>query len=155
MFSGWGVRTTSTAERGYNPIGYHMGTVWPHDNSLIAAGLARYGYHDEANRIMVAMLQAAKFSQYRLPEAFSGYDRCFGRVPVPYPTACSPQAWASAAPILFLRTMLGLDAQDGKLLVNPAIPPEIRRIGLVGTNAFGRRWDVEATGSQAYVRLAG
>jgi glycogen debranching enzyme len=155
LFSGWGVRTTSTADRCYNPIGYHMGTVWPHDNSLIAQGLARYGFRDEANRIIMAMLEAAKFLAYRLPEALTGYDRRSGRVPVPYPTACSPQAWASAAPFLFVRTMLGLDARDGQLIVDPVIPKEIGRIKLARTNAFGRRWDVEATGSQAYVRLAG
>ncbi|NJC70023.1 amylo-alpha-1,6-glucosidase [Planosporangium thailandense] len=155
MFSGWGVRTTSTADHCYNPIGYHMGTVWPHDNSLIAHGLARYGFRDEANRIITAMLQAAEFSHYRLPEALSGYDRCFGRVPVPYPTACSPQAWATAAPFLFVRTMLGLDARDGELVVDPAVPEAIRRIKLARANAFGKRWDVEVAGSQAYVRLAG
>ncbi len=154
MFSGWGIRTTSTAERGYNPIGYHMGTVWPHDNSLIAHGLARYGFREEANRIIMAILQAAKFSNYLLPEALSGYDRSFGRVPVPYPTACRPQAWATCAPMLFLRTMLGLDARDGQLVLDPHIPTEIGRIQLVGAEAFGRRWDVEATGTQSYVRLA-
>jgi glycogen debranching enzyme len=132
-----------------------MGTVWPHDNSLIASGLARYGFRDEANRIIVAMLQAAKFSQYRLPEALSGYDRRFGRVPVPYPTACSPQAWASGAPILFLRTMLGFGPRNGEVIVDPAIPKDIGWIRLTRTNAFGMRWDVEATGSQGYVRLAG
>jgi glycogen debranching enzyme len=152
MFSGWGVRTTSTAERGYNPIGYHMGTVWPHDNSLIAFGLARYGFRDEANRIITAMLQAAKFSQFRLPEALSGYDRGFGRVPVPYPTASSPQAWATAAPFLFVRTMLGADARNGELVVDPAIPTEIGRIELIGVHAVGRKWDVQVTGSKAQVR---
>jgi glycogen debranching enzyme len=154
MFSGWGIRTTSTVESGYNPIGYHMGTVWPHDNSLIAHGLARYGFRDEANRVIMAMLQAAKFSKYLLPEALSGYDRSFGRVPVPYPTACRPQAWATGAPMLFVRTMLGFDARDRKLIVDPCIPAEIGRIQLTGTNAFAKRWDLEATGTQAYVRLA-
>jgi glycogen debranching enzyme len=154
MFSGWGVRTTSTAERGYNPIGYHMGTVWPHDNSLIAQGLARYGFRDEANRIIMAMLQAAKFSKYVLPEAFSGYDRSFGRVPVPYPTACSPQAWATGAPMLFMRTMLGYDARDGRLTVDPCIPGEIGRIQVAGTNAFAMKWDIEAIGTHGHVRLA-
>jgi glycogen debranching enzyme len=159
MFSGWGIRTTSTAERGYNPIGYHMGTVWPHDNSLIAHGLARYGFREEANRIILAMLQAAKFSNsrtspYRLPEAFSGYDRSFGRVPVPYPTACNPQAWATCAPTLFVRTMLGLDARDGRLILDPCIPTEIGRVQLTDLIAFGRRWDVEASATQSYIRLA-
>jgi glycogen debranching enzyme len=154
MFSGWGVRTTSTSDGGYNPIGYHMGTVWPHDNSLIAYGLARYGYRDEANRIIVAMLEAAKYSNYRLPEALAGYDRTVGRLPVPYPSACSPQAWASGAPLLFLRTMLGLEARNGHLIANPNIPPEFGRIRLFGTNAFGKRWDVDATGDRYELRLA-
>jgi glycogen debranching enzyme len=154
MFSGWGVRTLSTADRGYNPIGYHTGTVWPHDNSIIAHGLARYGFRDEANRIIMAMLEAAKSSDYRLPEALSGYDRSYGRTPVPYPTACSPQAWASAAPMLFGRTMLGLDPRDGRPVLNPAIPKEIGRIQLTGSQAFGKRWEFEATGTQSDVRLA-
>jgi glycogen debranching enzyme len=154
MFSGWGIRTTSTAEHGYNPIGYHMGTVWPHDNSLIAHGLARYGFRDEANRIILAMLHAARFSNYLLPEALSGYDRSFGRVPVPYPTACRPQAWSTAAPVLFVRTMLGYEAWDGKLILDPRIPAEVGHIQLTGTNAFGKKWNVEATGTQSYIRLA-
>ena len=154
LFSGWGVRTTSTHDRGYSPIGYHMGTVWPHDNSLIAHGLARYGFRQEANRIILAMLEAARNSEFRLPEAFSGYDRSFARLPVLYPTACSPQAWASGAPQMFLRTMLGLDARDGQLILDPQIPEEIGRIRLTGTNAFGKRWDVEAIGDNSYVRLA-
>ncbi|MER7893734.1 glycogen debranching N-terminal domain-containing protein [Micromonospora sp. NPDC094482] len=154
LFSGWGVRTTSTADRAYNPIGYHRGTVWPHDNSIIAHGLARYGFRQEANRIIMAMLDAAEFSEYRLPEAFSGYDRSFGRAPVPYPTACNPQAWASAAPILFMRTMLGLEPRDGQLTLNPEIPPEIGRIQFSNVSAFGKRWEVEATRTQSGVRLA-
>ncbi|MEV0431520.1 glycogen debranching N-terminal domain-containing protein [Micromonospora sp. NPDC050495] len=152
MFSGWGVRTTSAAERGYNPIGYHMGTVWPHDNSLIALGLACYGFRQEANRIIMAMLDAAKYSNGRLPEAFSGYDRSYGQAPVPYPTACSPQAWATCAPLLFVRTMLGFDARDGQLVAEPDIPLRIGRIELTGTHAFGKLWDLEAIGTQAYIR---
>ena len=154
LFSGWGVRTTSTADDCFNPIGYHMGTVWPHDNSLIAHGLARYGFRDEANRIIMAMLEAAKSSNYRLPEAFSGYDRSFGRVPVPYPTACNPQAWAIGAPLLFLRTMLGMDAQHGRINLDAQIPEQIGRIQLTGVHGFGKRWDIEAVGTQAYVRLS-
>jgi glycogen debranching enzyme len=154
MFSGWGVRTTSTLDRGFNPIGYHMGTVWPHDNSLIAHGLGRYGFRSEANRIITAMLEAARFTGDRLPEAFSGYDRSFGRIPVPYPTACNPQAWATGAPALFVRTMLGLDAQHGRLTVDPDIPEQIGRINLTATHGFGQRWDVEATRTQSYIRLA-
>ena len=155
MFSEWGIRTTSKGDLTYNPIGYHMGTVWPHDNSLIAYGMAKYGYRKEANRIILAMIEAASHSDNRLPEAFSGYERSFGRVPVPYPTACNPQAWASGAPLLFLRTVLGLEARDGRIEVDADVPREFGRIKLVGTNAFGKRWDIEANGHQSYVRLAG
>ncbi|MFY1693158.1 glycogen debranching N-terminal domain-containing protein [Plantactinospora sp. WMMB782] len=153
LFSGWGVRTLSTADRGYNPIGYHLGTVWPHDNSLIAHGLARYGFRTEANRIVMAMLEAARFSDNRLPEAFSGYDRSFGRVPVPYPTACNPQAWASAAPLLFLRTMFGLRAGDGRFVLDPDVPEGLGRIQLDRVQGFGRCWEVEANGRQGHLRL--
>jgi glycogen debranching enzyme len=110
MFSGWGVRTMSRTDAGYNPIGYHTGTIWPHDNSIVAMGLARCGYREEANRIAAAQLAAASFSNYRLPEAFAGYDRRLARFPVPYPTACSPQAWATGAPFTFAKVMLGLEA---------------------------------------------
>ncbi|MFR9777052.1 glycogen debranching N-terminal domain-containing protein [Micromonospora sp. MS34] len=154
MFSGWGVRTTSTAERGYNPIGYHQGTVWPHDNALIAHGLAGYGFRQEANRIIMAMLEAARHTNYRLPEAFSGYDRCYSEAPVPYPTACSPQAWATYAPVLFMRTMLGLDVRNGELVLDPDIPEEIGRISLANAAAFGKPWNVEAVGTEGTVRRA-
>jgi len=155
MFSGWGVRTLSRRDHGFNPIGYHLGTIWPHDNSIIAAGLGRYGYRDEANRIALAQLEAARFSRFRLPEAFAGFDRSVSRFPVPYPTACSPQAWATGAPFLLLRTMLGLEARDGELAVDPRIPDEIGRVAVHGVHAFGQRWDVEAIGSKGHVRLAG
>ncbi|MGW4461884.1 amylo-alpha-1,6-glucosidase [Micromonospora sp. NPDC004704] len=154
MFSGWGVRTTSTEDEGYNPIGYHAGTVWPHDNSLIAHGLARYGFRQEANRIITAMLDAATYSNYRLPEAFSGYDRPYGRLPVPYPTACSPQAWSAGAPMLFIRTLLGLEIRDGRLVADPLVPVEFGRVAMDGVPALGTLWNVEATGDTASVRLA-
>ncbi|MFC3499480.1 glycogen debranching N-terminal domain-containing protein [Micromonospora krabiensis] len=148
MFSGWGIRTLSREDVGYNPIGYHLGTVWPHDNSIIAAGLARYGYHEEANRVAMAMLEAAAHFEYRLPEALSGYDRSLGRRPVPYPTACNPQAWASGAPLLFLRTMLGLDVSNGSLAADPHVPEALGHIRLSGITARGQRHTVEAGGSR-------
>ncbi|MGC4120287.1 MAG: glycogen debranching N-terminal domain-containing protein [Myxococcales bacterium] len=144
LFSGWGVRTMSASDRGYNPIGYHVGTVWPHDNSFIAAGLRRYGYRREAARIAMAMLEAAQFFNGRLPEAFSGHPRSLAHYPVEYPTACSPQAWATGAPLLLMSTMLGLEAMGGHLLIDPAVPTGIERVGLIGipgrwgrTDAFG------------------
>ncbi|MEH0982391.1 amylo-alpha-1,6-glucosidase [Micromonospora sp. CPCC 205556] len=154
MFSGWGVRTLSTADVGYNPIGYHVGTVWPHDNSIIAAGLARYGYREEANRIAMAMLEASRHSRHRLPEAFSGYDRSFGREPVPYPTACNPQAWASGAPLLLLRTMLGLEPREGRLVADAHVPDVLGRIRLHNVAALGRRWNVEAAGAECTISAA-
>ena len=152
MFSGWGVRTTSTKDEGYNPIGYHMGTVWPHDNALIAYGLARYGFRDEANRIVTSMLEASGHSGNRLPEAFAGYDRGFARMPVPYPAACSPQTWASATPLLFIRTMLGLEPVDGRLVADPRIPERFGRISIARLRALGRGWNVDAVGDQAEIR---
>ena len=154
LFSGWGVRTLSTDDAGFNPIGYHRGTVWPHDNSIVAHGLARYGFRGEANRIALAMLEAASYSSYRLPEAFSGYPKSLGRFPVPYPTACSPQAWATGAPLLLLRAMLGLEARDGQVTVDPTLPEEIGRVLITGLPAFGTHWDVEANGRGGHVRLA-
>ena len=133
LFSGWGVRTMATGYAGYNPIGYHTGTVWPHDNSLICLGLARYGFRDEASRIAYALSWAAAlYFDDRLPEAFAGYPREATHFPVEYPTACSPQAWAAGAPLVFVRTMLGLEPKGSRLLVEPALPPEIAWIELEG-----------------------
>jgi glycogen debranching enzyme len=154
MFSGWGVRTMSRSDRGYNPIGYHVGTIWPHDNSIVALGLARYGFRDAANRIALAQLEAASFSDYRLPEAFAGLDRSLARFPVPYPTACSPQAWATGAPFAFVKVMLGLEHEDGEVTLDPQVPEEVGRIAVRGLSAFGSTWDLEAVGTKGHVRLA-
>jgi glycogen debranching enzyme len=106
--SGWGVRTLGARESGYNPLGYHTGTVWPHDNSLIAAGLARYGHHRAAATIASSTFAAAPYFEHRLPEVFAGFPRALTTVPVAFPTASRPQAWASGAPLLLLTTMLNL-----------------------------------------------
>jgi glycogen debranching enzyme len=152
MFSGWGVRTLSTDDRGYNPIGYHIGTIWPHDNAIVALGLAHAGFRDEANRIALAQLEAAAFTGHRLPEAFAGFERWVSRFPVPYPTACSPQAWATAAPFVFVQAMLGLEARDGELRLDPRVPEEVGRIWIRRLHAFGAEWDVEAAGAEGVVR---
>ena len=154
MFSGWGVRTISREDAGYNPIGYHVGTIWPHDNAIVAQGLARYGFRDEANRICLAQFEAASFSDSRLPEAFAGIDRDLARFPVPYPTACSPQAWATGAPFVFLGVMLGLSVSDGEVSLDPRVPDEVGRVFVKGLHAFGTRWDLEAIGTKGHVRLA-
>ena len=109
MFSGWGLRTYAAGQPGYNPMGYHTGSIWPHDVSLIAAGFKRYGHHDEANLLIGRIFQASQhFADFRLPELFCGFDRDASPVPVPYPVACSPQAWAAGSVFLFAETMLGL-----------------------------------------------
>ena len=108
LYSGWGVRTLGASEAGYNPLGYHTGTVWPHDNSLIAAGLARYGHDEAAGRITAAVLGAAPYFEHRLPEVFAGFPASLTSVPIAYPTASRPQAWAAGAPLLLLSTLLGL-----------------------------------------------
>jgi glycogen debranching enzyme len=145
LFSGWGVRTMAEGEGGYNPIGYHVGTLWPHDNSFIAMGLRRYGYREEAARVAMGMLEAATYFKGRLPEAFAGYPRELTEFPVEYPTACSPQAWASGAPLLLLRAILGLEPVGDHLLVDPALPAMLGQIELLDipgrwgrVDAFGR-----------------
>lgn len=120
LFSGWGVRTLGAGEAGYNPLGYHVGTVWPHDNSLIVAGLARYGHHEAAATIAAAILGAAPFFEHRLPEVFAGFPRSMTSVPVAFPTASRPQAWAAGTPLLLLTTLLGLRPQAGEARFEPA-----------------------------------
>ncbi len=119
LFSGWGVRTLASGQGRYNPIGYHVGTVWPFDNSFIAWGLRRYGFKEEAAQIASGILDAAAFFDGRLPEAFGGYPRHATKYPVQYPTACSPQAWSTGTPLLLLRTMLGLEPSGDHLIVDP------------------------------------
>jgi glycogen debranching enzyme len=145
MFTGWGVRTLADGDARYNPIGYHVGTVWPFDNSFIAWGLRRYGFSAEAACIVAGMLQAAEVFDGRLPEAFGGYPRSATRYPVRYPTACSPQAWSTGAPLLLLRVGLGLEPQGDNLIVDPALPRWIGHLQLLDVpgrwkriDAFGR-----------------
>jgi glycogen debranching enzyme len=145
LFSGWGIRTLAEGEGRYNPIGYHVGTIWPFDNSFIAWGLRRYGYRAEAARVAAGVLDAAQFFQGRLPEAFGGYPRAQTKYPVRYATACSPQAWSTGAPLLLLRTMLGLEPVGDQLVVDAALPDRIGRLELLDipgrwgrVDAFGR-----------------
>jgi glycogen debranching enzyme len=145
LWGGWGVRTMAEGESRFNPIGYHVGAVWPFDNSFIAWGLRRYGFKAEAARIADGILDAAEFFDGRLPEAFGGYERSFTRYPVQYPTACSPQAWSTGTPLLLLRTMLGLEPTGDHLIIDPAVPSGIGYIALLDIpgrwgriDAFGR-----------------
>jgi glycogen debranching enzyme len=146
LFSGWGVRTMAANEFAYNPIGYHVGTVWPFDNSFVAQGLRNYGFAKEAATVALGNLEAAKYFDYRLPEAFAGYARKETNFPVEYPTACSPQAWSAGAPLLFLRSMLGLEPVGEKLLVDPAVPNQIQWLELLGIPGRWGRADAFARG---------
>lgn len=137
LYSGWGVRTMATSEGGYNPVEYHNGTVWPHDNSLVAAGLRRYGYRDEAARIADAVVRAAGFFDHRLPEVFAGCSAQLTHTPVQYPTASSPQAWAAGAPLLLLTTVLGLTPMTDALVCDPYLP---QRFGEVLLSSIPGRW---------------
>jgi glycogen debranching enzyme len=144
LFSGWGVRTLAAGEARYNPIGYHVGTVWPFDNSFIAWGLCRYGFREEAARIVDGIMTAAEIFDGRLPEAFGGYERSLTKYPVQYPTACSPQAWSTGAPLLLLRAGLGLEPQGDHLIVDPALPMRFGNLQVL--NLPGRWKRVDAFG---------
>jgi glycogen debranching enzyme len=142
LFSGWGIRTLAAGQPAFNPLSYHDGTVWPHDNALIAMGLARYGHHEEAGRVARAFLEAAGYFGHRLPEVFAGYDRTLTRSPVEYPTACSPQAWAAGTPLLLLRVMLGLEPDGEQLVSAPHIPDGVGELALTGVPGRWGRSDV-------------
>jgi glycogen debranching enzyme len=167
MFSGWGIRTLSAQEKRYNPLGYHTGTIWPHDNSLIAMGMNRYGFKDELAVLFTSMYEAASFyPNYRLPELFGGFQRGEYDVPIKYPVACSPQAWSAGTIPYMLSAALGLipDALSRRLtLYKPKLPPwlgtvrigrlivgdahvqlEFRRVGdSTLVNVVGKRGDLE------------
>jgi len=136
MFSGWGIRTLSTTSARFNPYGYHLGTVWPHDNSLIAMGFKRYGFEDELNEVAMALFDAARaFPYYRLPELFGGAARSAHQSPVPYPVACRPQAWAAGAIPLITQAMLGFcpDGPHNRLyIVHPVLPAWLEHVQVEG-----------------------
>jgi len=134
MFSGWGIRPLASSERRYNPVAYHRGTVWPHDNALIAAGFRRYGFDDAACRVFEGIVEASTyFPMRRLPETFSGFDRRDYGVPVRYPVACHPQAWSAASVPFLLQRLLGLtpEAFENRLrIVRPVLPASIDAVSL-------------------------
>ncbi|MGH3034199.1 MAG: amylo-alpha-1,6-glucosidase [Gaiellaceae bacterium] len=146
LWSGWGVRTMSTADAAFNPLAYHNGSVWPHDNSLIAWGLARYNRWAEAQRIIRRTFQAAEHFDYQLPEVFAGFSRTQTPFPIPYPTAARPQAWAAAAPVLLLQILLGLQPDRRRQVLETIAPPEVpswaETLKLSAVRAFDRLWDV-------------
>ena len=136
MVSGWGLRTYAADQPGYNPIGYHTGSVWPHDTAIAAAGLRRFGLDDAADTLASGLLAAAQhFPAFRLPELFCGFDRASTGAPIPYPVACSPQAWAAGAVLMLIRTMLGLqaDAPNRRLTLDrPNLPAGVTKVVIRG-----------------------
>lgn len=153
LFSGWGVRTLARGMGAFNPVSYHNGSVWPHDNALIAAGLMRYGFVAEAQRIATALFEAAAVFGDRLPELFCGFARDVHPAPVAYPTSCSPQAWASATPIHLLRTLLRFSPRVpwGEVWVSPALPAHLGEVRLSRLRLGGATFGVTARGSAALV----
>ena len=155
LWSGWGVRTMSSDDGGYNALSYHNGTVWPHDNSLIAAGLARYGRWSEALRIVRRMLEASRHFGYELPEVFAGLPRPETSFPIAYPTAARPQAWAAATPVLLLQVLLGLRPNRGRgvleTLVPDVLPSWVGSLRMSGIRAFDRSWSVAVADGRVHV----
>lgn len=153
MFSGWGVRTLARDMGAYNPMSYHNGSVWPHDNALIAAGLMRYGFVEHAQRVATAVFDAARAFDGQLPELMCGFDRAEYQHPVPYPTSCSPQAWASAAPVHLLRTLLRVEPHlpHGRLRVAPALPASFGALLIDDVPLADARISIEAEGETGRV----
>ncbi len=136
MYSGWGIRTLTSKARRFNPIAYHLGTVWPHDNSIIAAGFRRHGAVEEAAKVCNGIVDAAmRFNHYRLPELFAGFERKRFGVPVHYPVACHPQAWAAGSVPYMVTTMLGFepDGFNNSLIVgHPSLPNMVDSLEVCG-----------------------
>jgi glycogen debranching enzyme len=134
FFSGWGIRTIAREEARYNPMSYHNGSVWPHDNALIAAGLARYGHKGAVGRVFGALFDAASYMEFRrLPELFCGFQRNRARGPTLYPVACAPQAWAAGTPFMLLQAALGLEFDPDRheiLLRAPRLPAFLDEVTL-------------------------
>jgi glycogen debranching enzyme len=149
FFSGWGIRTVATSEARYNPMSYHNGSVWPHDNSLIAAGFARYDLKESAATVLAGLLDASLFFDlHRLPELFCGFPRRPGEAPTLYPVACAPQSWASAAVFLLLEACLGLSVSASKRRVafsKPILPRFLRQVTIRGLKVAGGRADLLLT----------
>ncbi len=153
MFTGWGIRTLSSATRAYNPLSYHCGSVWPHDTAIAAAGLSRYHCDDAAALVISGLLAASARSGGRLPELFAGFDRQDLPAPVPYPASCSPQAWAAAAPLLMVRSMLGLmpDVPAGLVRLRPRLPGGISRLELRDVPIGGGHVTISVDGAEVDV----
>jgi glycogen debranching enzyme len=146
FFSGWGVRTVAASESRYNPMSYHNGSVWPHDNALIAAGFTRYGYARQAARVFEGLFDASiYFDMRRVPELFCGFTRQRSHGPISYPVACSPQAWAATAPLYLLQACIGLafdPANRSVIFYRPVLPDFLGEVTLRGLTVGDASVDV-------------
>jgi glycogen debranching enzyme len=147
LSTGFGIRTLASNMTAYNPMSYHNGSVWPHDTAINVAGLARYGFMEQAQRISLDLIDASQHFGGRLPELFCGFDRTEFARPVPYPTSCSPQAWAAAASRLLLRSLLRLqpDIPHGHVRVAPSIPGRFLPLRLENIPLGGARFDISVS----------
>ena len=161
FFTGWGIRTVAQGQARYNPMSYHNGSVWPHDNSLIAEGMARYGHTDLAERVFEGLFAAATYMDLRrLPELFCGFRRRRGAGPTLYPVACAPQAWAAGTPFLLLQACLGMEFDPFARAIrfrNPRLPPFVEQITLRNIGFEGAKVDValRRAGDHVALRILG
>jgi glycogen debranching enzyme len=159
FFSGWGIRTVARGEARYNPMSYHNGSIWPHDNALIALGFARYGLNRAVAQVSKGLFECATYMDLRrLPELFCGFHRERRRGPTLYPVACAPQAWASATPFSLIQASLGLEfaPQTNEIrLSNPYLPPFLGEIVLRNLQLGASRADLKVSrhGDEVSVEL--
>jgi glycogen debranching enzyme len=155
LFSGWGVRTMSTGDAAYSPLSYHDGTVWPHDNSLCAWGLARHARWPELHRVARAMFDAAGALDHQLPEVFAGLPRSETPFPIAYPTAARPQAWAAGTPVLLLQLLLGIQPDRQRQVLETVAPLDLPAwlgsIRLSGVRAFDKTWEIRLAGGDVTI----
>ncbi|MGI5214613.1 glycogen debranching N-terminal domain-containing protein [Plantactinospora sp. CA-290183] len=144
LFSGWGIRTLAAGQSRFNPLGEHVGAVWPHDNAITAEGMRRYGFTNEAGTVVRSIFDTLPYLEGRLPEAFAGHDRKLTRYPVRFGTSGGPQGWSSGALMLLLRTLLGLQPHDDHLVVKAAIPAGLGNVALL--DVTGRWGTADAIG---------
>ena len=154
-FTGFGIRTLSSTMRRFNPLSYHNGSVWPHDNAIVIAGMLRYGLVEAATRTAAGLLATSPSFDHRLPELFGGFSRAEYHFPVPYPTACSPQAWSAGAPLLVLRAFLGLEPElhRGVLRLDPHLPEGVS-VSLQGMRLGPGRLSLDAERTEVHVTEA-
>jgi glycogen debranching enzyme len=155
MYSGWGIRTLSSAEVKYNPMSYHDGTVWPHDNAMTIEGMAQVGHPKEACTVMASLIDAAATaSDSRLPELFCGFPRSQFDSPVPYPVSCVPQAWAAGSIFEMLKATLGIYPHQNQVdVVHPTLPPGVNKVSVTNLKCAGKRLAIDFAREEGSARV--